>query len=90
MRRPLYLGPMLELFKRMWLGWQGVAQGIITAQNAVLMAVAYFAGLGPVAVAQRVLGHQNLDRGPAQAGAPSFWVPRSGKPQTMDEASRQF
>lgn len=81
---------MLELFKRMWLGWQGVAAGIITTQNAVLMSVAYFVGLGPVAIVQRIAGHRNLDRAPAKPGAPTYWLPRSGKPQSMDEASRQF
>ncbi len=81
---------MLELFKRMWLGWQGVAGGIITTQNAVLMSMAYFVGLGPVAIVQRIGGHQNLDRAPAKPGAATYWLPRSGKPQSMDEASRQF
>jgi hypothetical protein len=81
---------MLELFKRMWLRWQGAASGIITAQNAVLMSVAYFVGVGPVALFQRAVGHTNLDRAAAKPGADTYWQPRSGKKQTMEEASRQF
>ncbi len=81
---------MLELFKRMWLRWQGVAGGILRAQNALLMTVAYFVGLGPVALVQRCAGHQNLDRAPAQPDAATYWIARSGHRQTMNEASRQF
>jgi hypothetical protein len=81
---------MLERFKRMWLGWQGVAQGIIVLQNALLMSIAYFVGVGPVACVQRVLGKSNLDRAPADPSAPSYWQPRSGQAQTMEEARRQF
>ena len=81
---------MLERFKQMWLGWQGVAKGILFAQNFLLMAVAYLFGLGPVALGMRLFGTKLLDNGPPNPGAKGFWVPRSPKPMTMDEASRQF
>lgn len=82
---------MLETFKRLWLWWQGVAKGILWAQNALIMSVAYFAGLGPVAVGFRLVGRRPLaDRGAPPVGASSYWAPRSGKAQTMDEAVRQF
>jgi len=81
---------MLELFKRMWLGWQGVAAGILFLQNGLLMSVAYFLGVGPVAIVFRLMGRTMIDRAPAQPGAATYWQPRSGKPQTMEEASRQF
>ncbi len=81
---------MLERFKRMWLGWQGVAKGIMWAQNALLMSVAYFVGLGPVALGHKLLGKQLIDRAPADLNAATYGLPRSGKPMTMDEAARQF
>ena len=81
---------MLERFKQLWLWWQGVAQGILTAQNYVLIGIAYVVGLGPVALGMRLTGTRLLDNGPADPAAKSFWVPRSGRPMTMDEANRQF
>jgi len=81
---------VLELFKTMWDRWQGVAKGIMAAQNAVLMGFAYYVGLGPVALGFRITGKQLIDRAPAPPQAKSFWLPRSGKPLTMDEANRQF
>lgn len=81
---------MLERFKRMWLGWQGVAKGIMWAQNALLMSVAYFVGVGPVALGYKLLGKSFIDRAPADPAALTYGLPRSGKPMTMDEAARQF
>lgn len=81
---------MLELFKTMWDRWQGVAKGIMAAQNAVLMGFAYFVGVGPVAIAFRVTGKQLIDRAPAAPNAKSYWLPRSGQAMTMKEANRQF
>ncbi len=81
---------MLELFKVMWIGWGAFARGIITVQNAVLMAVAYVVGLGPVSLYFKATGQPILDRAPADPKAASHWVKRSGKPMTMEEAGRQF
>ncbi|MSQ00370.1 MAG: hypothetical protein EXR71_00580 [Myxococcales bacterium] len=81
---------MLERFKRMWLGWQGVAAGILWLQNALVMTVAYVVGVGPVALGVKLLRRSLLDRAPPVPGAASYWVARSGKPMTMDEAARQF
>lgn len=81
---------MLELFKRMWMGWNGVAKHILTAQNVVLMGFTYVVALGPVALWFRLTRRQLVDRGPADPKAESYWQPRSGKPMTMDEAARQF
>ena len=81
---------VLERFKRMWLGWQGIAQGILRGQNLLLMTVAYFVGLTPVAVAFRLAGRQLIDRSPADPAAKSYWNPRDGQPRPMDQASRQF
>lgn len=81
---------MLELFRRMWVGWQGVAKGILAAQNFFLMAVAYFVGVGPVAVGMRLAGRKMLDTEPADPQAPTYWLPRDGAPITMDRAARPF
>lgn len=81
---------MLELFKVMWIGWGAFARGIIKVQNAVLMGVAYIVGIGPVSLYFRLVGRSMLDRGPADSRAASFWVKRSGKAMTMEEAGRQF
>ncbi len=81
---------MLELFKVMWDRWQGVAAGIMTVQNTILMGLAYFVGVGPVALGFRLTGRQLIDRAPAPPSAPTYWLPRSGKNITMTEANRQF
>lgn len=81
---------MLELFRRMWVGWQGFARGILAAQNYALLGAAYFLALGPAALGFRLLGRQLLDRAPADPGATSYWTPRDGKPLTMDRAARPF
>jgi hypothetical protein len=81
---------MLELFKRAWIGWNGVARGILTAQNALLMTVAYAIGLGPVALGMRLLRHDPVGRAGPDAAAPSYWRQRDGKPLDMQGATRQF
>jgi hypothetical protein len=81
---------VLELFKVMWLRWQGVANGILTVQNGLLMGVAYFFGLGPVALGFRILGKPAVDRSTPDSGGKSHWHRRDGKPMTMDRANRMF
>ena len=81
---------LLELFKRMWAGWNVVVRRVFDAQGAVLMAVAYVVGLGPVALVLRITGRKMLDRAPADPAAKSYWTPRAGTPMTMDEASRRY
>lgn len=82
---------MLELFKRMWVAWNDrVVRNINTVLSAVLMGVAYFVGLGPVAIGFRLSGRPLLDRAPGVPGAATYWVPRDGKPIEMQQATRQF
>ena len=81
---------MLELFRRMWMGWQAFARGLIRNQNVVLMGIAYFVGLGPVALVSRIFGRVFLDRAPADPKAITYWTPRRPTPMTMDEAARPF
>lgn len=82
--------PVLESFKRMWVAWGGFARGLLIAQNWVLMSFAYVFAIGPVALAMRLGGRRMIDRAPPEPGASSYWRPRSGKPMSMDEASRMF
>lgn len=81
---------MLELFRRMWLGWQAFAHGLMRSQNFVLMGIAYVIGLGPVALGARLTGRAFLDRAPADPAASTYWHARRPTPMTMDEASRPF
>lgn len=82
---------MLELFKRMWVAWnEVVVRNVNTVISAVLMGVAYFAGLGPVALAFRLTGRALTDRSFGRPGAASYWLPRDGKPMDMKHAARQF
>ena len=81
---------VLEIFKRMWAGWNAAVRRIFRVQNALLMGVAYFVGIGPVAIVMRLTGRSMLDRAPADPKATTYWVPRDGKPMTMEEAGRRY
>ena len=81
---------MLELFKRLWIGWNDrVVKNILRVQNAALMSLVFVFALAPVAIFLRLTGRQMLDRGPATK-ADSYWQKRDGKPMTMKEAARQY
>jgi hypothetical protein len=81
---------MLELFKRMWIGWNTGVRRVMGVQSTLLMGVAYFVGMGPVALALRLTRRDLLDRGPAPAGASTYWLKRDGKALDMNRAARQF
>jgi hypothetical protein len=81
---------MLELFKRMWVGWNGFARRLISAQNTGIMTLAYLMGIGPVAIAMRLTGRKLLDHRPADPSAPSYWLGRDGRPMTMEQATRRY
>lgn len=81
---------VLERFKRMWVGWNRGVRRVMTAQTAILMAVAYVLAIGPVALVLRLLGRSMLDRKPADPAARTFWSKRTGRPLTMEEAARRW
>jgi hypothetical protein len=82
---------MLEVFKRLWIGWNDqVVRNILRAQNFVLMSIVFIFGLAPVALALKAMRRPMLDRGSAPPGTQSYWVERDGKPMTMEQAARQF
>ena len=81
---------MLELFKTLWLAWNDrVIHNILKAQNTFLMGIVWLVALAPLAILLRLAGRRLLDRAPPQQSA-SHWLPRSGQPMQMKEASRQF
>ncbi len=81
---------MLELFKRLWSLWNRGLRGLLALQSRVIMTLAYFIGVGPVAIVFRLTGRQLLDRGDPPPGATTFWVPRTTGEATMKDASRPF
>ncbi len=81
---------MLELFKRMWIGWNAGVRRVMGLQSTVLMGVAYVLAVGPVSLVLRVTGRDLLDRGPARRPAASYWLKRDGKAIEMKQAARQF
>lgn len=81
---------MLELFRRMWVGWNVAVRGIVTAQSRILMAFTWVVGLAPVAVYLKVTGKRMLDRAPADLNASTYRTERTNGPLEMDRASRMF
>ncbi len=81
---------MLEIFKQLWVGWNRGIRAVMRVQSQAIMAMAYFLAIGPIAVLFRLTGRTLLDRGPAQADARSFWVPRTPVEASMKDASRPF
>lgn len=81
---------MLELFKRMWVGWNRGVRALLRLQTRAIMTVAYLLAIGPVAVVFRITGRTLLDRGPAPRGASTYWLARPNTEATMRDASRPF
>lgn len=81
---------MLEIFKRLWIGWNGVARGILVAQNWGAMTFAWIVGIAPVALAMRVLGVDILDRRALPEKPASHWHARTDGPLDMKRAQRMF
>ncbi|MEN9786043.1 MAG: hypothetical protein RLZZ299_1307 [Pseudomonadota bacterium] len=81
---------MLELAKRLWIAWNGVARRLLAAQNAAAMGVAWVLGIAPTAIVMRLIGHDPLDRRPPRPDDVSHWTPRDDGPLTMERARRPF
>jgi hypothetical protein len=81
---------MLLLFRSMWIGWNGVARRLITAQSFVLMVVTFVIGIGPVALLLRLVRRSMIDRAPADPAASTYRVVRDPAALDMKAASRQF
>lgn len=81
---------MLLFFRRMWVGWNGLVRGIVTAQSRVLMSVTWLVGLAPVALYLKLTGKRLIDRAPADPAAVTYRSARDGKPMDMGRAARMF
>lgn len=81
---------MLELFKRLWIGWNRGVRGLMRLQTRALMTAAYLLAIGPAALTFRLLRRSLLDRGPAPRGATTFWLARPNAEATMRDATRPF
>ncbi len=81
---------MLELFKRMWARQNAFVRGLMKAQTAVLMGVAYVVGVGPVALGFRVLGRAAIARPAPDPEAATYWVAVRDRPAGMEAATRRW
>lgn len=81
---------MLELFKRLWLGWNLGIRAVMRLQSRVIMTLAWVLAIGPTALVFRLMGKTLLDRGPADPAAKTFWLTRPGGEASMKDAARPF
>ena len=81
---------MLELLRRAWLGWGAFTRGLLRAQNALAMTLAWLLAIAPAALAFRIMGRDLLDRGPPPQGRADHWHARNDGPMDMKRASRMF
>ncbi|MES2639898.1 MAG: hypothetical protein V4850_10465 [Myxococcota bacterium] len=81
---------MLEVFRRLWIGWNVAVRRIVGAQSAVLMGFTWLVGLAPVAIVLRLQGKRLLDRAATDPAAVSHRVVRDPAPMDMAKASRMF
>ena len=81
---------MLELFKRMWARQNALVRGLMKAQTAILMGVAYVVGVGPVALGFRIVGRSAIARPAPDRGASTYWISVRDRPQGMDAATRRW
>ncbi|MFN7143411.1 MAG: hypothetical protein ACK4YP_06530 [Myxococcota bacterium] len=81
---------MLLFFRRMWVGWNALVRGIVTAQSRVLMSVTWLVGLAPVALYLKLTGKRLIDRAPADPTAATYRNERDGTSMDMGRAARMF
>lgn len=80
---------VLEVARRMWLGWGALTRGLFRAQNALAMTLAWVLAIAPAGIVLRLLGRDLLDMNPS-APRTSHWRPRSDGPMDMKRAGRMF
>jgi hypothetical protein len=71
---------------RAYARWTAFFQGIGRVWTAVILAVVYFASVGPVGVVMRLFGHDPLDR--EVRPEPSFWRTHEPNPLGPERAAR--
>ena len=71
---------MLNFMKRTWWGWKGMVHGINAGISVTLMAIAYWVGMGPVALGFHLFRPDPVDRGLGDPDAETDWQePRMGR-----------
>ena len=83
-------GSVLEVFRRMWLGWNVLVRKIVSGQTWFLMTITWFVGLAPVAIGLKLMRKTMIDRAPADPNAPTYGLTRTRGPLDMKGASRMF
>lgn len=73
-----------------WRRWKALAHLVITAQNRVLMTLAYVVAVMPVALYLRARGRVLVPTELGPDDATSYWEPRTDGPMTMERANRMF
>jgi len=81
---------MLELMKTLWRRWKALAHRIIRGQNWMLMGIAYWVGMGPVAFFMRMKHKDLIDRGLGDATSPTHWLPLEDQKQDIRRAQRPW
>lgn len=81
---------MLELLRRLWIGWNAALRGFLTAQSRLLMTVTWIVGVAPVALVLKAMGKRQLDRAAADPNAATYGLRRADGPMDMKRASRMF
>jgi hypothetical protein len=71
---------------RAYARWTAFFQGIGKVWTAILLAIVYFASVGPVGLVMRLIGHDPLDR--RLAPEPSFWRTHEPNPLGPERAAR--
>ena len=81
---------MLEFMKTLWRRWKALAHRIIRGQNWLLMGVAYWVGMGPVAFFMRIKHEDLIDRGLGDASSASHWLPLAAPKHDIRRAQRPW
>lgn len=82
---------MIRSMKILWRGWKRLAHGIITAQNTILLGIAFVFGIGPTAIVLKLMGRSMIDREPVgEDTADSFWIPLESTKADMQKALKPF
>ena len=81
---------MLEVFRRMWLGWNVLVRKIVSGQTWILMTITWVVGMAPVAIAFKIARKPMIDRAAADPNAKTYGVARDAAPLDMKRASRMF
>ena len=81
---------MLAILKLVWRKWKAFAHGLVAAQSWLLMAVAYWIAVMPVAVFFKLFRPDSLDRGLGEPGASTQGMVHRSPRQDIRRAQRPW